>query len=437
MRTVRFSAVVLTLVVASGCGRSGDQPPRAGEIASEAATSQSNPPASSTPQNDLAAALGVGRSLPIPEGLVPGGDCPPPPPDADQEIAAQAKAAVPLTEGLTFAYAWTRTPREEYECLIQVKKIDALGIVTTASCDAPEGRGPFLRRVCRADLRSSRMLHTVYGAVKVIGASGEEEPETITGATAFSLSSDAFAQLKRTGAFTHRYVEVESSDKLAKDGVGELRIEGRETMKLILNDRVVDVPVINTRGTMKWWIRGERLETEDTAVILDDDRFPLLIDQKDSNEKTGSRIRFAKITYPSTGRRESGGGSLAMRGGSLEDGLVDNKRVDVYGIYFDFNSDRIRAESEPVLEEIGGIMKRYPDWRLSVQGHTDNIGGNGQYNLELSQRRSAAVVSALVNRFGISASRLTSGGSGAASPKDTNDTSEGRARNRRVELVRQ
>ena len=111
-----------------------------------------------------------------------------------------------------------------------------------------------------------------------------------------------------------------------------------------------------------------------------------------------------------------------MSGGSLEEGLVDNKRVDVYGIYFDFNSDVIRPESEPVLEEIGSIMKAHPDWRLSVQGHTDNIGGNGQYNLELSRRRSAAVVSALINRFGISADRLTSGGSGVASPRfdDTN-----------------
>jgi outer membrane protein OmpA-like peptidoglycan-associated protein len=126
-----------------------------------------------------------------------------------------------------------------------------------------------------------------------------------------------------------------------------------------------------------------------------------------------------------------------MKGGSLEEGLIEDKRVDVYGIYFDFNSDRIRPESQPVLEEIGSIMKAHPDWRLSIQGHTDNVGGNGQYNLDLSRRRSAAVRLALVKQFGIADDRLSSGGSGAASPKDTNDTPEGRARNRRVELVRQ
>jgi outer membrane protein OmpA-like peptidoglycan-associated protein len=240
--------------------------------------------------------------------------------------------------------------------------------------------------------------------------------------------------LKRTGSFTHHYVELGSPDELVKDGVGVLRVEGREMMNVILNDRLVSLPVIKTRGVMKYWIRGELLDVDDTVIVLDDERFPLLIDQHGTNEKAASRIYFSKITH--AGGRQPGGGTLSMRPGFLEEGLVDDKRVDVYGIYFDFNSDRIRPESEPVLEEIGSIMKRRPDWRLSIQGHTDNVGGNGAYNLELSKKRSAAVVSALVNRFGISAGRLTSGGSGAAAPKDTNDTPEGRARNRRVELVR-
>jgi OmpA-OmpF porin, OOP family len=142
----------------------------------------------------------------------------------------------------------------------------------------------------------------------------------------------------------------------------------------------------------------------------------------DSNE---FRLQFEKITYPGSEGR-----------GALEDGLLENRKVDVYGIYFDFNSDRIRPESEPVLKEIDSVMKRHPDWRLSIAGHTDNVGGNGEYNLQLSRRRSEAVRTALVGRFGISADRLTSDGYGAAAPKDTNDTPEGRARNRRVELVR-
>jgi len=80
-------------------------------------------------------------------------------------------------------------------------------------------------------------------------------------------------------------------------------------------------------------------------------------------------------------------------------------------------------------------MTTNPPWRLSVEGHTDNIGGDA-YNQALSERRAAAVKQALVERYLISADRLTTVGYGSTRPKEPNDTLEGRARNRRVELVR-
>ena len=81
------------------------------------------------------------------------------------------------------------------------------------------------------------------------------------------------------------------------------------------------------------------------------------------------------------------------------------------------------------------VLRRNPDWKLSVEGHTDAIASE-QYNLDLSARRAAAVRTALGSRFGIAAARLTTAGLGESSPRDRNDTLEGRARNRRVELVR-
>jgi outer membrane protein OmpA-like peptidoglycan-associated protein len=110
--------------------------------------------------------------------------------------------------------------------------------------------------------------------------------------------------------------------------------------------------------------------------------------------------------------------------------------VDVYGIYFDFNSATIKPESEAVLRQIADIMRKNPDWRLSVSGHTDNIGGDPA-NLALSQRRAAAVKDALVTRYQITPDRLATSGYGASSPIESNATLEGRARNRRVELRRQ
>ena len=426
---------VLSLSIAfAACGQSQPAEPRSGPAAPAASSATRATPAttgaaSESPGSsvkDLAGALGLSRGAGVSaDGLIPGGDCPPPAGDVASEIQAQARAAVPLKVGLTLAYSWMRAPQEEYECLIHVTKIEPAFIETSLSCNHPDRGGPYLRRVCRSDLRSARMLHTVYGVVKVIGPSGEDEPETIVGATAFSMSSVEFAHMKRSGTMMQHYVELGPSGDLYKNGVGELRVEGRGTMPVIINNHPLDVPVITARGTLAWNIGGRSIDTKDTAVILDDERFPLFIDQLSTADSTASRIRFSTITYPSEGKD------------SLESGLLDNRHVDVYGIYFDFNSDRIRTESEPVLNEIGAIMKKHPDWTLRIAGHTDNVGGNGEYNLQLSRRRSEAVRLALVNRFGVAGERLSSSGFGAGAPIETNDTPEGRARNRRVELVRQ
>ena len=103
---------------------------------------------------------------------------------------------------------------------------------------------------------------------------------------------------------------------------------------------------------------------------------------------------------------------------------------------FDFNSDRIREQSEPTLREIAEVLRRHRGWQLAIEGHTDSIASD-QFNLELSARRAAAVKAALTGRYGIAEGRLTTSGAGESRPEDLNDTPEGRARNRRVELVRQ
>jgi OOP family OmpA-OmpF porin len=86
--------------------------------------------------------------------------------------------------------------------------------------------------------------------------------------------------------------------------------------------------------------------------------------------------------------------------------------------------------------DISQVLAEHPDWKLSVEGHTDNIGGDA-FNLDLSNRRAAAVKQALVARYHIAPDRLSPAGFGATRPMESNDTMEGRARNRRVELVRQ
>lgn len=108
--------------------------------------------------------------------------------------------------------------------------------------------------------------------------------------------------------------------------------------------------------------------------------------------------------------------------------------VSLYGIYFDTDSATVKPESEPTLGEIAALLKSQPRLELLVVGHTDNVG-TLDHNLDLSRRRAEAVVRALVSGQGVAAGRLTPLGVAFASPKAPNRTEEGRAENRRVELV--
>jgi outer membrane protein OmpA-like peptidoglycan-associated protein len=111
-------------------------------------------------------------------------------------------------------------------------------------------------------------------------------------------------------------------------------------------------------------------------------------------------------------------------------------RTAVYGIYFDFDRADIKPESEAALREIAKLLGEDPRLRLHVVGHTDNVG-DLDYNMRLSQRRAQAVVVALTSEYGIASGRLRPAGIGPLAPAAPNTSEEGRAKNRRVELVEQ
>jgi outer membrane protein OmpA-like peptidoglycan-associated protein len=114
--------------------------------------------------------------------------------------------------------------------------------------------------------------------------------------------------------------------------------------------------------------------------------------------------------------------------------LADNGRVILEGLYFDTDKDTVRPDSQPLIEELAKLMKGNPQLKVRVVGHTDNQGAT-DHNLDLSRRRAASVASELTSKHGIANDRLAPFGCGPYSPVATNDSEEGRARNRRVELV--
>lgn len=126
---------------------------------------------------------------------------------------------------------------------------------------------------------------------------------------------------------------------------------------------------------------------------------------------------------------------VAAGGRTLYDALSESGRVATQGIYFDTGSDVIRPESAPTLRQIGDMLKEHGDLKLTIEGHTDNVGDDAA-NQQLSERRAAAVKARLESEFGIAADRLEARGLGESNPAAGNDTPEGRQQNRRVELVR-
>lgn len=121
---------------------------------------------------------------------------------------------------------------------------------------------------------------------------------------------------------------------------------------------------------------------------------------------------------------------------SLLQGIKNKGKVEIYGIYFDTGKSNIKPESEPALQQIAKLLQDSPTLKLFVVGHTDNVGGIDG-NLKLSKERADAVVKALVTAYKINASRLQAYGVGPLAPVESNQTEEGRAKNRRVELVAQ
>ncbi|MEP6507724.1 MAG: OmpA family protein, partial [Gemmatimonadales bacterium] len=192
---------------------------------------------------------------------------------------------------------------------------------------------------------------------------------------------------------------------------------GSTHMRLIVNGRRVTVPVAQAHGSFE--MQGRKVDGE--FFVLDDAQHPLLLKVVVGK----SAFQMIRVDFPD-------GGSVAK---TLAAELASRCRAEIPGVYFDFGTADLRPESSDALADVGRVMTAHPDWKLSVEGHTDAIGAAGE-NLALSQRRAEAVKTTLITRYRVPPSQVTATGFGQTKPKEPNTTIEGRARNRRVELVR-
>lgn len=343
-------------------------------------------------------------------------------------------AKIPIKPGMHMVNAWRRF-NGDVEGIFTIDSVEKNKVTFShASTGFPDNRSTegtktdTSRTLCRSDLDAAKIFMTEHEA---------DFPNIFPGTTAITMPLQLFQQVKSTGKIHWEYREYYRMGSPARfvpfPFQGDLaRVESQDVpFSVILNDEPVQVPTIHLKGVVNFsgapkiknLMTISESENQETEVyVTDNPDNPICLLYK---QGPVFQVKIVKITVP-----------IQKPVPLLEEQLAKQKKAIIYGIYFDFDKDTIKPESEPVLKEIVKAMTDNPDWKLRVDGHTDNIGGDA-HNLDLSKRRAASVKTALVERYHISADRLTTNGFGASSPIDRNDTLEGRARNRRVELSRE
>ena len=125
---------------------------------------------------------------------------------------------------------------------------------------------------------------------------------------------------------------------------------------------------------------------------------------------------------------------IAKGGVKYYDRIMKDGKIIANGIRFDVNKSTLKPESMGVINEIYELLEKYPEFKFSVEGHTDS-DGDADHNLQLSEERAKVVMDKLIS-MGIEADRLEYKGMGETNSLDSNDTPEGKANNRRVEFVK-
>ncbi len=255
-----------------------------------------------------------------------------------------------------------------------------------------------------------------------------------------------FAVLLPEGVPERFTLEFDISDAGMSYGTIVILEEGRENLRDYYEGARFGVG--HWRGSGIWRERDplstvddKRMKTEivTARVMADGEHVKVFINEKRiANAPRVEIPRGDRITFEVWGTDEKpvyiGNIRVAAGGRDLYDDLVEAGRVATQGIFFDVDSDRIRPESTPTLEEIGEMLEEHPDLRIAIEGHTDSTG-NDDHNLDLSIRRAVAVRQYLIDAYGIDANRLEADGFGETQPVGDDETPEGRQQNRRVELV--
>jgi outer membrane protein OmpA-like peptidoglycan-associated protein len=242
----------------------------------------------------------------------------------------------------------------------------------------------------------------------------------------YTVEMEIFSNADKDGWYRLQWVDAKDQ-KVGELAIGYSRMTGLWIQSKRLADKNIEtlpkgkhvLRVMATKSSIKCYVDQERIanvpKTEGFAPV----RFEVHADPyfQDNKHALIGSFRYAE------------------GGKTLKEQLDETGRVVTHGILFDSGSDRIKAESYKTLSNIAGLLTENPTLRVSIEGHTDSDGADVA-NMTLSQKRAAAVKTYVVDAYQIDAARMETKGWGESKPIDDDGTAEGKANNRRVELVK-
>ena len=416
----RVVVVIIAGACAAACRARPEESQRAEHSQTVTTKSAWLPSAPATPSSggDPLAAL-VGAADP--------GNGPPEPwplESAPDDWNAHASPDIPVVAGLTEVVA-VQEPQGDYESVGTVESVTPEIVNYLFSVRSGPLNGVTANRarrtVARRDIEDAHAYRMTFAST---------DPESFPGQTAVGISSAVFRELydhgrSRIDLFASTDVAAAVATILSAFGAESSDLNGELVrvqsdlvgVPVLVNGRRVWLPTLHAKGDFKRIDDVVRAE----FWFLADARNPMTL--RAAIDRI--RLQVVRIDVPA-----------AETASALERALANSQPVEMWGVYFEFGSAQLQPESDIVLDQVVAVLRRHPDWRLRIGGHTDDVGNEAD-NLSLSRQRAEAVRGALVRRLGQDGGQLEAEGYGKSRPRESNATLSGRARNRRVELTRQ
>ena len=291
----------------------------------------------------------------------------------------------------------------------------------------------------------------LLAAARLLDLHSKEGPLEHPGYTMMAISRATYRRLLAARSDTFQVMTAESPGGAAPAALGWLgrgrkvpaRYRGTISLvapvpapfPLLVSGRRVEVPALHLRATLT--ARGRSWTPE--FWVLADTTYPLMLKWVGASDAPENVLQTVRVDLPPplVAMRGARGTGTPPSGGlaAVEGALDSDCRVELPGIYFAFNSAELEPASNAAIAALAEVLNRHPEWTGTIEGHTDSVG-TAAANLALSDRRAAALRDRLVSAHKVDPARLDTKGFGSSRPREPNATIEGRARNRRVELVR-